>query len=307
MPDIAWTQDYPTRPVHLIVGLAAGSSPDIIARLMAQWLSMRLGWPFVVEKRPGAGATLAAGVVARAPADGCTLLQISSSNAVSVSLYRNLDYDFARDIVPVGEICVSPNVMVVNPSFPANTVSEFIACGKANPGKINMASAGFGTETHAAGELFNMMAGIEMTHVPYRGGGPALEALMAGQVQVSFPSSSAVMGYVKSGTLRALGVSTSTRIAELPNVPPVADFVPGYEASGWFGIGAPRRTPDAIIGRLNKEINAALTDPTMKARLAGLGDEPRTGSAADFGKFIAAETDKWAKVVQFAGIKPTYN
>jgi len=303
MPDIASAQEYPARPVHFIVGLAAGSSPDIVARLMAQWFSMRLDRPFLVENRPGAGATIAAGFVARAPADGYTLLQVSSSNTISASIYKNLDYDFVRDIVPVGEICASPNIMVVNPSFPVRTVPEFIAYAKSNPGKINMASAGVGTETHVAGELFNMTAGIEMTHVPYRGGGPALEALIGGQVQVLFPSSSATMGYIKSGTLRALGVSLSTRIAELPDVPAIADFVPGYEASGWFGIGAPRDTPAMVIDRLNSEIDAALTDPGVKARLADLGNEPRPGSAGDFGKFIATETDKWAKVVKAAGLK----
>lgn len=299
----ALARDYPARPVHLIVGLAPGSSPDIVARLMAQWLSARLGQPFVVENRPGAGATIAAGLVVRAPPDGYTLLQVSSSNAVSASFYKNLDYDFVRDIAPAGGICTSPNIMVVNPSFPAKTIAEFITYAKTNPGKINMASAGVGTETHAAGELFKMTAGIDMTHVPYRGGGPALEALVAGQVQVSFPSSSAAFGYIRSGTLRALGVSTSMRIAELPDVPTIAEFVPGYEASAWFGIGAPRDTPAAIVERLNRQINDALGEPGIKARLAGLGDMPRPGSAADFGKFIAAETNKWAKVAKFAGLK----
>jgi tripartite-type tricarboxylate transporter receptor subunit TctC len=305
MPGIARAQDYPTRPVHLIVGLAAGSSPDIIARLTAQWLSARLGQPFVVENRPGAGATTAAGFVVRAPPDGHTLLQISSSNAVSASFYRNLDYDFLRDIVPVGEVCESPNIMVVNTSFPARTIDEFVAYTKANPGKVNMASAGVGTETHASGELFKMMTGTDMAHVPYRGGGPALRDLVAGQVQVMFPSSSASLGYIKSGELRALGVSTTTRLEVLPDVPAIAEFVPGFEASGWFGIGAPKHTPGAIVDRLNSEINAALADPGMTARLAGLGDVPRPGSGADFAELIAAETDKWSKVVKFAGLKPS--
>jgi tripartite-type tricarboxylate transporter receptor subunit TctC len=296
-------QDYPTRPVHLIVGLAAGSSPDIIARLTAQWLSTRLGQPVVVDNRPGASATIATGLVVRAQPDGYTLLQVSSSNAVSASLYKNLDYDFVRDIAPVGGICASPNIMVVNPSFPAKTIPEFIAYAKANPGKINMASPGIGTEVHVAGELFKMMADIDMTHVPYRGGGPALGDLIAGQVQVMFPSSSSAFGYIESGTLRPLGVSTSTRLKGLPDVPTIAEFVPGYETSGWFGIGAPRNTSAAIIDRLNNEINAAIADPGAKARLAELGNVPRPGSAADFGTFIAGETDKWAKVVKSAGLK----
>jgi tripartite-type tricarboxylate transporter receptor subunit TctC len=303
MPGGAWAQDYPTRPVHLIVGLAPGSSPDIMARLTAQWFSQRLGQPFVVDNRPGAGGTIATGIVVRAPPDGYTLLQVSSSNAVSASFYNNLDYDFERDIIPVGAICASPNIMVVNPSFPARTIPEFIAYVKANPRKSNMASAGVGTETHAAGELFKMMAGIDMTHVPYRGGGPALVDLIAGQVQVMFPTSSACLGYIKSGTLRALGVSTSTRLKELPDIPTIAEFVPGFEASGWFGIGAPKNTPAPIINRLNEELNAALADPGIKSRLAGLGNEPSPGSAADFGKLITAETEKWAKVVKFAGLE----
>jgi tripartite-type tricarboxylate transporter receptor subunit TctC len=303
MPAISLAQDYPTRPVHLIVGLAAGSSPDIIARLTAQWLSTRLGQPVVVDNRPGASATIATGLVVRAQPDGYTLLQVSSSNAVSASLYKNLDYDFVRDIAPVGGICASPNIMVVNPSFPAKTIPEFIAYAKANPGKINMASPGIGTEVHVAGELFKMMADIDMTHVPYRGGGPALGDLIAGQVQVMFPSSSSAFGYIESGTLRPLGVSTSTRLKGLPDVPTIAEFVPGYETSGWFGIGAPRNTSAAIIDRLNNEINAAIADPGAKARLAELGNVPRPGSAADFGTFIAGETDKWAKVVKSAGLK----
>ena len=296
-------ESYPARPVRLIVGLAAGSSPDIIARLIAQWLSVRLGQPFVVENRPGAGATLAAGLVARAQPDGYTLLQISSSNAVSAALYKDLDYDVVGDIAPVGSICDSPNIMVVNPSFPARTILEFIAYAKANPGKVNMASAGVGTETHIAGELFKMMTGVDMVHVPYRGGGPALGELIAGQVQVMFPSSSAAIGYVKSGTLRAIGVSTSARLVQLPDVPAIAEFVPDFEAGGWFGIGAPRHTPASIVERLHAEINAALADPDITARLADLGDVPRPESADDFGKFIAAETKKWSKVAKSVGLK----
>jgi tripartite-type tricarboxylate transporter receptor subunit TctC len=299
----AWAKDYPARPVHLIVGLAAGSSPDIIARLIAQWLSVRLGQPFIVENRPGAGATIAAGLVVRAPPDGYTLLQISSSNAVSAALYKDLDYDVAGDIAPVGGICDSPNMMVVNPAFPAKTIPEFIAYAKADPGKINMASAGVGTETHIAGELFKMMAGIDMAHVPYRGGSLALSDLIAGQVDVMFPSSSAAFGYIRLGTLRAIGVSTLTRLTQLPDVPAIAEFLPGFEAGGWFGVGAPRNTPAAIIDRLNQEIGKALTDPGIKARLADLGDVPRPESAADFGNFIVAETKKWAAVVKSVGLK----
>jgi tripartite-type tricarboxylate transporter receptor subunit TctC len=270
---------------------------------MAQWLSARLGQPVVVENRTGAAATIAAGLVVRAQPDGYSLLLLSSSNAISASLYKNLDYDLVRDIAPVGGICSSPNIMVVNPSFPAKTIPEFITYAKGNPGKVNMASAGVGTETHVAGELFKMKAGIDMTHVPYRGGGLALRDLIAGQVQVMFPTSSSAIGYMKSGTLRGLGVSTPARIAECPDIPAIADFVPGFEASGWFGIGAPRNTPAAVIDRLNKEINDALIDPEIKAKLVDLGDVPLSGSAADFGQFMAAETDKWAKVVTSMGLR----
>jgi tripartite-type tricarboxylate transporter receptor subunit TctC len=299
----ASAQDYPARPLHLIVGLAPGSSPDIVGRLMAQSLSERLGQPVIVDNRPGAGATIAAGLVARAEPDGYSLLLVSSSNAVSASLYRDLDYDLTRDIAPVGGICTSPNIMVVTPSFPAKTLAEFIAYAKANPGKIDMASAGVGTETHIAGELFKLMAGIDMTHVPYRGGGPALRDVVAGQVQAMFPSSSAVIGYIKSGAVRALGVSTPTRLAQLPDVPAIAEVVPGFEASGWFGIGAPKDTPAAIVDRLNREINAALAESDVTARLADLGNVPAPGSAADFGALIADETDKWARLVKAIGLK----
>ncbi len=272
IPGFVRAQDYPARPVRLIIGLAPGSSPDIVGRLMAQSLSERLGRPFVVENRTGAGATIAAGLVARAEPDGYSLLLISSSNAVSAALYKDLDYDLVRDIAPVGGICTSPNIMVVHPSFPANTIADFIAYAKSNPGKINMASAGVGTETHVAGELFKIMAGIDMTHVPYRGGGLALRDLVAGQV---------------------------------PEVPAIAEVLPDFEASGWFGIGAPKGTPAAIIDALHRETNNALADERIKARLAELSDVPRPGSADDFGQLIAAETDKWAKVVKFVKLKPS--
>jgi tripartite-type tricarboxylate transporter receptor subunit TctC len=305
---VARAQEYPARPVHLIVGLAAGSSPDIVGRLIAQSLSERLGYPFVVENRVGAGGTVAAGLVARAEPDGYSLLLISSSNAVSAALYKDLDYNLARDIVPVCGICTSPNIMVVHPSFPAKTIADFIAYAKANPGKINMASAGVGTETHVAGELFKKMAGIDMTHVPYRGGGPALRDLVAGQVQVAFPSSSAAFGYIKSGSLRALGVSTPTRLANLPDVPAIAEFLPGFEASGWFGIGAPKNTPAAIVDKLHRETSNALTDSEVKARLSDLGDMPGMstgmGSATEFGQLIVEETEKWAKLAEAANIMP---
>jgi tripartite-type tricarboxylate transporter receptor subunit TctC len=303
LPRIACAQTYPARPVHIIVGLAAGSSPDIIARLMAQWLSERFGQQFVVENRTGAGATIATGLVVRAPPDGYTLLLVAANNAITASLYKNLDYDFVRDIAPVASICASPNVMVVNPSFPAKTIPEFIAYAKANPGKINMASPGIGTEVHVAGELFNTMAAIDMTHVPYRGGGPALSALVAGQVQVMFPSTAAALGYVRSGTLRALGVTSATPLEELPGVPTIAEFLPGYQAIAWFGIGTPKNTPAAIVDKLNKQINDAFADAQIKARLAGLGLKPMPLPPAEFGKFVAEETEKWAKVIRAANIK----
>jgi tripartite-type tricarboxylate transporter receptor subunit TctC len=300
---IASAQTYPVRQVHVIVGLAPGSSPDIIARLIAQWLSERFGQQFVVENRTGAGATIATGLVVRAPPDGYTLLLVAANNAITVSFYKNLDYDFVRDIAPVAGICASPNVMVVNPSFPAKTIPEFITYAKSNPGKINMASPGIGTEVHVAGELFKTMAAIDMTHVPYRGGGPALSALVAGQVQVMFPSTAAALGYVRSGTLRALGVTSATPLNELPGVPTIAEFLPGYQAITWFGIGAPKNTPAAIVDSLNKQINEAFADPQIKARLAGLGLKPLPLPPAEFGKFVAEETEKWAKVVRLAKIK----
>jgi tripartite-type tricarboxylate transporter receptor subunit TctC len=302
-PRIAWPQAYPTRPVRLIVGFAAGGAPDILARLVGQWLSERLGQPVIVETRPGAGGNLATQVVVDAAADGHVLLLVSLANAVNASLYKNLTYDFVRDIAPVGGISRDPNVMVVNPSFPAQTVPAFIAYAKANPGKINMGSPGVGTSPHMAGELFKFLAGVDMTHVPYRASPPVLVDLMGGQLQVYFAPISASIEYVRDGRLRALAVTTDRRADVLPDIPTVGDFVPGYDASAFYGIGAPKSTPAAIVERLNKEINAGLANPTLKARLADLGSSAFVGSPSDFGKLMAGETEKWGKVIKFAGIK----
>jgi tripartite-type tricarboxylate transporter receptor subunit TctC len=302
VPRAAWAQSYPARPVRIVVGIAAGSSPDIVARLIGQSLSERLGQSFIIENRPGGGGNIATEAVLRAPADGHTFLLVSGTNAINATLYKS-SFDFVHDVAPVGGISGAPNVMVVHPSTEAQTVAEFIAYAKTNPGKINMASAGNGSQPHAAGELFKMMAGVDMVHVPYRGGGPALTDLIGGQVQVMFPTTASSIEYIRSGKLRALGVTTSTRLEVLPDVPTISDTVPGYEASSWFGVAAPRNTPAEIIGKLNREINAALADPKMKARLADLGNTVLPGSPADFGKLIAEETEKWAKVVKFSGIK----
>jgi tripartite-type tricarboxylate transporter receptor subunit TctC len=301
---IARAQTYPSRPVHLIVGYAPGGGTDITARLMGQWLSERLGRPFVIENRSGAGGNIGTETAVRAPADGYTLLLVSLANATNATLYDNLNYNFIRDIAPVAGIIRVPNVMEVNPAVPVTTVPEFIAYAKANPGKVNMASAGNGSPPHVAGELFKMMAGINMQHVPYRSGGAALADLLGGQVQVTFESTSSSIEYIRSGKLRALAVTTSTRSAALPDIPTVSDFVPGYEASSWYGIGAPKDTPPDIIDKLNKEINAGLGDPTIKARFADLGGMALSGSPADFGKLIAIETEKWGKVIRTANIKP---
>ena len=301
---IARAQVYPSRPVRLIVGLAAGSSLDILARLMGHWLSERLGQPFVIENRPGAGTNVATEAVVRSAPDGYTLLAVSPANAINATLYEKLNFNFIGDIAPVASIVREPNVMVVNPSVPATSVPEFISYAKTNPGKLSMASAGNGTASHMAGELFKMMAGVTMVHVPYRGGGPALTDLIGGQVQAMFPGTIASVEYIKTGKLRALGVTTATRSEALPHLPTVGDFVSGYEASLLDGIGAPKNTPAEIIERLNKEINAALADPKIKTRFAELGATVIPGSPADFGKLIADETEKWGKVVKFAGIKP---
>jgi tripartite-type tricarboxylate transporter receptor subunit TctC len=299
----AWAQAYPTQPVRIIVGFAAGSATDVTARLMAQRLSERLGQQFVVENRPGAGGNIGTEAVVKATPDGHTLLLITPSHTINASLYEKLNYNFIRDVAPVAAIVQQPNVMVVNPSVPANTVPEFIAYAKANPGKINFASGGKGSSNHLAGELFRTMAGIDMVHVPYRGGGPALTDLIGGQVQVFFGAPSTSMEAIRAGKLRLLAVSTATRWEGLPDVPTLGEFVPGYEVITWFGIGAPRNTPAGIIDKLNTEINTALADPQMKARISDMGASPFAGSPADFGKVITEETKKWARVIKLAGIK----
>jgi tripartite-type tricarboxylate transporter receptor subunit TctC len=301
---LARAQAYPTRPVRWIVGFAPGGSTDILARVIGQYLSERFGQPFLIENRPGAGSNIATEAVVNAPADGYTLLMISPAHAVNATLYDKLSFVFLRDIAPVAGITRETNVMVVNPSFPAKTVPEFIAYAKANPGRTNMASSGNGTSVNVAGELFNMMAGIKMTHVPYRGAGPAITDLLGGQVQVMFAAMPSAFEYVKAGRLRALAVTTATRSPALPDVPSVGEFVPGYEASSWYGIGAPRSTPAEIIDTLNKAMNAGLADPKLKSRLGDLGGTMLAGTPAEFGKLIAEETEKWAKVVKFSGARP---
>jgi tripartite-type tricarboxylate transporter receptor subunit TctC len=301
---IARAQAYPTRPVRLIVPIAPGGATDILARLIGQWLSERLGQPFIIDNRPGAGSNVGTEAVVRAPADGYTLLLCSVTDAINATLYDKLNFNFIRDIAPVAGFIRGTHVLVVNPSVPAKTVPEFIAYAKANPRQLNMASAGTGTGVHIAGELFKMMAGVDMVHVPYRGGGPALNDLLGGQVQVMFPTSVASIEHIRAGRLRALAVTTATRSDQLLDIPTVAEFVPGYEASVWFGIGAPRNTPAEIVNKLNKEINAGLVDPKFKARLADLGGTVLAGSPADFGKLIAAETEKWGKVIRAANIRP---
>jgi tripartite-type tricarboxylate transporter receptor subunit TctC len=297
--------DYPTKPVRLIVGVAAGGANDTVARLVAQALSERLGQPVVVENRPGAGGDIGLEAVINAPPpDGYTLLFATSANALSASFYDKANVNFARDIIPVTSLVRGPLVMEVNPSFPAKTIPEFIAYAKANPGKINMASAGIGNTTHLAGELFMMLTDTKFTHVPYRGGAPAVADLLGGQVQVYFDGISGSLEYVRSGKLRALGVTTAQRANVLPDVPSIAEFVPGYEAGGWYGIGVPRAVVTEIVDRLNREINASLADPKLKTRLADLGYVTIGGSSAEFGNMIAQEIDKWAKVIKFAGLKP---
>jgi len=307
LPAMSWVaraQAYPTRPVRVIVGVTPGGAPDIVARLVGQWLSERLGQQFVVENRPGAGTNLAAEAVVRAPADGYALLLVGATNTINTTLYEKLSFNFLRDIAPVAGITRERMVMVVHPSFPAKTVPEFISYAKTNPRKVSMASPGIGTTPHLAGELFKMMAGIDMIHVPYRGGGQVMTDLIAGQVQVSFIGLSVAIEHIKSGKLRALAVTAATRSDVLPDIPTVDEFVPGYEASAWFGIGAPKNTPADIVDKLNTEINAGLADPKMKARLADLGGTPMPMTPAGFTEFIADETEKWAKVIKFAGIKP---
>jgi len=299
----AWAQTYPSRPVRIIVGFPAGGSTDIIARLMGQSLSERLGQPFIIENRPGAGSNIAVEAVVRAPPDGHTLLLIFSANAINATLYDKLNFNFIRDIAPVAGIVRVPHVMEVNPLVPAKTVPEFIAYAKANPGKLNMASGGNGTPAHVSGELFKMMTGVNMLHVPYRGAGPALTDLLGGQVQIEFDNMASSIEHIRAGKLRALAVTTATRSDALPDIPALGDFVPGYEASAFFGVGAPKDTPAEIINKLNQEINAALADPKMKARLADLGGMTIADSPADFGKLIVADTEKWGRVIRAANIK----
>jgi tripartite-type tricarboxylate transporter receptor subunit TctC len=300
---MARAQAYPSRPVRIIVPFAAAGAFDIMARLIGQWLSERLGQPFVIENRPGAGTNIGTEIVVKAQPDGYTLLLAGTPNAINATLYEKLNFNFIRDIASVAGISRAPLVMAVHPSVPAKTIPEFIAYAKANTGKISMASAGIGAPSHVSGELFKMMAGVNVVHVPYRGAGPALVDLLAGQVQVGFPSMPSSIEYIRAGKLRALAVTSATRSDALPDIPTVGEFLPGYEASASYGIGAPKGTSVEIIDMLNKEINAALGDPMMKAKLADLGGTPLLGSAADFGKLIAEETEKWAKVIKFAGIK----
>src|SRR5712692_4878921 len=301
---VARAQTYPTRPVRWVVAAGAGSTADIVVRLMGQWLSERLGQPFVVEHRPGAGANIGTEAVVRAPPDGYTLLLVNPANAINATLYEKLNFTFVRDIVPVAGIIRGPFVMLVNPSFRAKTVPEFIAYAKAHPGIINFASGGTGFASHVAGELFKVMTGVNMVHVPYRGQAPAMTDLLGGQVQVMFDPVVSSIAHIRAGKLRPLAVTTSTRSEALPDIPTVGDFVAGYEASVWFGAGAPRNTPIEIVDRLNKEINAGLADPKIKARLADQGGTALPGSPADFGKLIADETEKWGKVIKSANIKP---
>jgi tripartite-type tricarboxylate transporter receptor subunit TctC len=300
----ALAQTHPTRPVRIIVPVAAGGTADILGRLMGQWLSERLGQLFVIENRPGGGNNIGTEAVVRAPPDGYTLLLVTPANAINATLYDKLNFDFIRDIAPVASFMRVSNVVVVHPSFPAKTLREFIAYAKANPGKISMASSGNGTAPHVAGELFKMMAAIDMVHVPYRGGAPALTDLLGGQVQVYFAITASSIEYIRAGKLRALAITTATRWEALPDIPTVGDFVPGYEASSVFGIGAPKNTPAEIIDRLNKEVNAGLADPKIRARFADLGGTVLPSSSAEFGKLIADETEKWGKVIRAANIKP---
>jgi tripartite-type tricarboxylate transporter receptor subunit TctC len=304
MPRIASALSYPTRPVRLIVGLAPCGTADILARLMGQWLTERLGQPIIIENRPGAATNVATEMVVRAPADGYTLLMVSTGNAINATLYEKLSFNFIHDIAPVVGTIHAPNVMTTNPSFPAKTVPELIAYAKANPGKINMASSGSGTTSHVSGELFKMMAGVNMVHVPYRGGSLALNDLLSGQVQIMFNTVPTSLEFIRTGKVRALAVTTTTRLEVLPDVPTVSEFVLGYEASTWWGLAAPRSTPPKIIERINLEINQSFTDAKMRARFADLGLTTFPGTPADFGKYIADETAKWSEVVKFAGLQP---
>lgn len=299
---VAWASEFPARPVHLVVGFAAGGGNDIIARLIGQWLSERLGQSFVIENRPGAGTNIATEAVVRARPDGYSLLLIGAPNSISATLYKNLSFDFMQDITPVASIAREPYVMVVNPSVKAGTVPEFIALAKANPGKLNMASAGIGSGTQVSGELFKIMAGVNLVHVPYRGASPAITDLLGGQVQVFFSTMPACIQHIRSGSLRALAVTTAKRSDALPDVPAVGEFLTGYEASGWYGIGAPKNTPAEIVEKLNKEINAGLAEPKLIAQLGEQGATAFATSPADFERFIADETVKWGNVIRAAGL-----
>jgi tripartite-type tricarboxylate transporter receptor subunit TctC len=297
-------QTYPTRPARIIVGFAAGGPTDIVARLMAQWLSEHLGQEFVVENRPGAASNIGTEAALRAPPDGYTLLLVTSTNAVNATFYEHLNFNFMSDIAPVGGIIRVPFIMEINPSIPAKTVPEFIAYAKAHPGKINMASGGIGTSIHIAGELFKMMAGVNLVHVPYRGSAPALTDMIGGQVHVMFDILTSSIQHIRSGALRALAVTSTARSEALPNLPTVDDFLPGYEATAWYGVAAPKNTPPEIVNTLNKEINAGLADPRIKERFADLASTVIPGSPTDFGKLVGEEIEKWGKVVKFSGAKP---
>jgi tripartite-type tricarboxylate transporter receptor subunit TctC len=303
IPRSAFAQAYPARPVNLVAGFAPGGGVDVTARLVGQWLAERLGQQFIIENRPGANGNISTETVVRAPADGYTLLMVGLWNAINATLYDNLKFNFIRDIAPVASVIRYPYVMLVNLSVPAKSVPEFIAYARANPRKLNMASPGIGSGPHIAGELFKIMAGVDMVHVPYRGAGPSLTDLIGGQVQVTFESMPASIAYIRAGTLGALAVTTTSRSETLPDIATVAEFVPGYEASSWYGVGAPRATPTEIVDKLNKEINAGLADPKIKARFADLGGDVLALSPADFGKLIVDETEKWAKVIKSVGIK----
>jgi tripartite-type tricarboxylate transporter receptor subunit TctC len=303
VPRLAWADAYPAHAVRIIVGFAAGSTTDTLARLIGQWLSQRLGQQFVIENRPGAGGNVGAEAVIRSTPDGYTLLMVPPAVAANAALYPHLNFDFIRDVEPVAGVVRVPNVVEVNPSVPVKSVAELIAYAKANPGKLSFASAGIGTASHLAGQLFNKMTGANLTHVPYRGDGPAMADLVADQVQVGFATMTASIGFIRAGKLQPLAVTTTTRSPALPEVPTVAETVPGFEASSWFGVAAPKGTPTNVVALLNRQINAGLADPTIKARLADMGGMLLTGSPADFGKLIAGETDKWGKVIREAGIK----
>jgi len=301
---VAGAQAYPSRPIRIIVGVAAGSVQDVLSRLIGQWLSERLGQPVIIDNHPGAGTNLATEAVVRAPADGYTLLSVGPSAAINATLYGKLNFNVIRDLAPVATMVHQAQVVVVNPSVPAKTMPEFIAYNKANPRRINLASSGTGTGNHLAGELFNMLAGVEMVHVPYRGAGPAMTDLIGGQVQVMFVAPVAAVEHIAAGKVRPLAVTSATRVDAMPNLPAVAEFVPGYESTAWFGIMAPKETPAEIVSRLNREINAGLMDAGMRMKIDGLGGGTTLSSPEDFGRLIANETEKWGKVVKFAGLKP---